>query len=190
MPNAQQSHPADLRVPQHGSADNHIGAPRNNRADNYPSNHVERLAEARSTEGGSNNVKNAINTAKNMAEGANPAEAASIFKQMNVISDMPYVAAMGAAVLKDLLDFVGAATVVLPILFSVLCSIFIFMMMLMVGAGGKRKGATAIAKRIALLVGGGMADSVPGLGLFPFETLTVLVIYYMTLVERKNAQKE
>jgi hypothetical protein len=83
----------------------------------------------------------------------------------------------------------AAETVVLSILFWALCSIFIFMMMLLVGSSGKKKGANKFVKKILFLISGGVADSIPGVDFLPIETLTVAAIYVLELMERKNAQK-
>ena len=131
----------------------------------------------------------AANAAKNIAQATTPMGAVGLLKQMNLLTDMPYVAAMGAAMLKDLLDFVLAPTVILPILFSVICSVFIFMMLLLVGSAGKKKGASKFLKKAGILVSGGIVDSIPGVDFLPVESLTVAAIYFLTLVERKNAQK-
>lgn len=189
MPNAQQSHPGDFHVPQNGAADNYNGAQKNGKADNYPQdssgdNHSERLAAAR--RGG---VNETAKVAKDLAAVATPMGAVSLLKQIDFIGDMPYVAAMGSALLKDLLDFVAAETVILSILFSALCTIFIFMMMLLVGANGKKKGASKLLSKIGVMGVGGIADAIPGIDFFPIETLTVVAIYVMELIERKNAEK-
>ncbi|KKQ53040.1 MAG: hypothetical protein US70_C0006G0010 [Parcubacteria group bacterium GW2011_GWD2_38_11] len=191
MPNAQQSHPGDLHVPQRPDKYNDAQYPGNYSQGNIENNSVERLDEARKNEGRKiGGVKDTADTAKKIAETATPVGALSLLKQINFIGDMPFVAAMGAALLKDLLDFVAGPTVVLSILFSVLCSIFIFMMLLLVGASGKKKGANKILSKIAVLGAGGIADSIPGIDFLPIETITVAAIYFLTLVERKNASKE
>jgi hypothetical protein len=186
MPNAETSHPGDLRVPQNGMADNYH---QNSAADNYPKddggdNHVDRLAAAR--KGG---VNETAKVAKDLASVATPVGALSLLKQINFLGDMPYIAAMGAAMLKDLLDFVAAPTIILSALFSALCTIFIFMMMLLVGSGGKKKVANNLLKKVAILGTGGIADSIPGIDFFPIESITVVAIYVMVLIERKNAEK-
>jgi hypothetical protein len=180
MPNAQPSHPGDLHMPKNGQVDNYSGE----------NNNTDRLAVARERDeksGSINDLKNPANTAKNIAESATPA---SLLKQIDIMSDMPYIAALGAALIKDLLDFVAAPTVVLSVLFSILCSIFIFMMLMLVDASGKRKVAKTFLKKIGFLLFGGILDSIPGIDFLPIESLTVAVIYYLTLVERKNAAKE
>lgn len=136
------------------------------------------------------NIHAALNNAKNMAAVATPAGAFSLLKQINLLSDMPYVAAIGAAILKDLLDLVfigslpGVGTAI-----TICCSIFIFMMMILVGGRGKKGVASGIAKRAGVLLGGTLVEFMPGIDFFPVETATVLIIYVMTLSERKNAQK-
>ena len=194
--------PGQFNVPNRGSADNY-SSDNARYADNYAgskNNHTDRLAEARERDeksntdkdekkGGIKDFKNLANTAKNIAETATPMGAASLLKQINFIGDMPFVAALGAALAKDLFTLATFETVILPIIFSALCSIFIFMMLLLVGANGKRKGANALFKKIVFLIGGGILGSIPGLDIFPFETATVAVIYFLTLVERKNAQE-
>lgn len=173
MPNAEKSHPADLHIPKNGQADN----PAQN--SNEEGSHSERLAAARK-----DGIVDAAKTAKDLAAVATPAGALSLMKQINLMSDMPYVAAMGAALLKDLLDFVAGPTVILSVLFSILCSIFIFMMMLLVGSTGKKKGASKFLSKIGILGAGGIADSIPGIDFLPIETATVAAIYFMELVER------
>lgn len=195
--------PGNLRLPQNGKADNYNSP---EYADNYneSSNHASRLEEARSknpggVSGDMDTAKDIAKTAKNVAGAAAGSPKAalslakdslSIGKQIDLMKDMPFVAALGAAILKDLLDFFAGPTVILSILFSILCSIFIFMMLLLVSANSKRGMANSFMKKGMLLIGGGIADSLPGIDFFPIETATVAGIYYLTLLERKNAPKE
>ncbi|MEI7891167.1 MAG: hypothetical protein WCI36_04355 [bacterium] len=155
-----------------------------NDSNNY---HSERLENARKNS--TSSIKEKLNTAKDFAAIATPIGAFSLVKQIDFIADMPYVAAIGAALLKDGLDLIDAETVVLPIIFGALCSIFIFMMLLLVGANEKKKNANAMLKKIGILLGGGIADVIPGLDYFPIETATVALIYVMELMDRKNSSK-
>lgn len=177
MPNAQQSHPGGLHM--HGSA-----ASAERVQDSGDGNHTDRLEAAR--KGG---ISQTAKVAKDLASVVTPAGAFSLFKQIDFLADMPYVAALGAAMLKDLLDMVAAETVILSVIFSALCTIFIFMMMMLVGSGGKKKVANNLLKKIGILGVGGIADSVPGVDFFPIESITVVAIYVMALVDRKNAQQ-
>jgi hypothetical protein len=193
----QLQNPGQFNVPKNGSADNYnapqssdnysqpnAGGNNSQGSDNEGSDHGERLADARKD--GKSSVKEKLDAVKNMAKTATPMGALSLMKQVNPATDLPYVAAMGAALAKDLVTMVTFVTVILPIIFSILCSIFIFMMLMLVGANGKRSGANSLLKKVGWLLGGGVLASIPGLDIFPFETATVAVIYYLTLVERKG----
>ena len=56
------------------------------------------------------------------------------------------------------------------------------------GLGGKRKVSSGFLKG-GVLIAGGVVDSIPGISFFPFETVTVFVIYTMVLSERANEKK-
>jgi hypothetical protein len=148
--------------------------------------HVERLSKAReegtNRRGSFSEVKNAMKSAKKIAVGSRVAF--SMVKEINFLLDMPFFAAFGAALLKDLFDLVDFATVILPFLFSMLCGIFIFMMLLLAGSAGKRNAAKKILNKVLIVLGGSIADGIPGLDLFPIETATVFIIYLMALRER------
>lgn len=150
-------------------------------------NNSDRLNDARKNTVKSGSDEDIANKAKAIAETATPMGAASLLKQIEFMGDMPFAAAMGAALLKDLFDMVTFETIILPILFSTLCSIFIFMMLLLVGSSGKRKSVNALLKKMGFLVAGGVADSIPGIDFFPIESITVAIIYLLTLIERRDA---
>jgi hypothetical protein len=57
-------------------------------------------------------------------------------------------------------------------------------MLTLAGSSGKRNGVKSIVKKAIPLISGGILDSIPGLDFLPIETVTVGVIYYMTLAER------
>lgn len=119
---------------------------------------------------------------------ATPCGMFSLLKEINLLRDMPIVCAFGFALLKDLLDLVFGELIIFPILFSILCSIFIFMMMLLIGGGGKRKVASKFATKAFVVMGGGIVDSLPGIDRIPVETVTVCIIYMLILAERKAAK--
>jgi hypothetical protein len=114
----------------------------------------------------SGTIHNATDIGKNLAKAATPMGFFSVLKKIDFLKDMPFFCAFGFAILKDILDLVFAETVILSILFSILCS------------------TKSIVKKIIPLIGGGILDSIPGLDFLPIETVTVGVIYYMTLAER------
>ena len=180
----------NFRVPQSGRADNYL---QEGQADNYANedgggeDHASRLDAARNRMAKSDAAKSK-DALGDAAELATPMGAFSLLKNIDPMKDMPYAAALLAAIAKDVITLATFETVILPIIFSALCSIFIFMMLLLVGSSGKRKGANALLKKGLFLLGGGIFGSIPGLDIFPFETLTVGIIYYMELSERKHAK--
>ncbi|EKD46828.1 MAG: hypothetical protein ACD_67C00055G0009 [uncultured bacterium] len=147
--------------------------------------HVDRLAEAREAAKIAKNVAGVAAGSPGAALALSK-DALSMWKQIDFMGDMPFVAAMGAAILKDVVDLGTFETIVLPVLFSMLCSIFIFMMMLLTGSNGKKKNSNVMLKKIGILLGGGVADSL--ISFLPIETVTVGMIYAMTLIERKSSK--
>ncbi len=155
--------------------------------DDEKRSHAERLSMARKK--ATPDLRNAVKAARSITSVATPTGSFSLLREMNGISDMPFIAAMMAAMLKDILDLVTFETVVLPILFAGLCSIFIFMMLLLAGANEKRKNVSKFGLKIVAIVAGFFGEFIPGLGLLPMETATVLIIYVMTLIERRDSAK-
>lgn len=150
----------------------------------FSGDHSNRFAATR--RGVGENLNSTIKDAKKISKSMS---VASLLKEANLLLDMPFVAAFGAAILKDALDLADFGTVVLPMLFSALCSLFIFMMLLLVGANGKRKTATKFFQKGLVILGGGLTDAIPGLDLLPVETATVLIIYLMTMRERAETRQ-
>jgi len=113
-------------------------------------------------------------------------------KQVDFLKDVPFFCAFGFAILKDILDIVFALTgvlIILSMLLSILCSIFIFMMLLLTGSSGKQGVAKGLAKKGLSIIGGGLIDLIPGLSILPAATITVGIVYFMTLSERASAEK-
>lgn len=133
-------------------------------------------------------VSNPIDTAKNLSKAATPMGFFSLLTKASIFKDLPFACAYCFAILKDSLDLVFGITVIVPILFSIFCSIFIYMMMLLAGSTGKKNSIVRSLKWI-VLIGGGLADSFPGAAFFPIATLTVTIIYVLTLSERSNNGK-
>lgn len=149
----------------------------------------EKLREARQEDSGQskNGNASATDTAKNLTKAATPMGFFSVLKKIDFSKDIPFFCAFGFAILKDILDIVFTGTgglIPLSMLFSILCSIFIFMMLLLAGSSGKKGMASGLLKKGGFLIGGGVVDAMPGVGMFPAETATVGVIYCMTLSER------
>ena len=180
-------------VRQNGRANGYLHsapnrAPENSSPAESENSHSDNLKQARESSHASE-AKKAVNLAGDVASMATPMGALSLLRQVNFLGDIPYAAALGAAMLKDLLDLVTFQTIMLPMVFAALCSIFILMMMLLVGSSGQKKAVNGMLKKIGVLIMGGMADAVPGLSFTPIETLTAAVLYFMTLSERKHMDK-
>jgi hypothetical protein len=114
-----------------------------------------------------------------------------LLKQIDFLNDLPFFAAIGAAILKDVLDaFLTAYLPPLDFIAAIFASSFIGMMMFLSGAGEKRKMAQNAIKKIFTLLAGTTLEMIPLLDALPFETITILFIYGWTLFDRKNAEIE
>lgn len=129
--------------------------------------------------------QNAANAAVSMAKKVSPLGFFLLLKEVNLIKDMPFFAAIIFALLKDLLDIAFSVTVVIPFIFSVLFSIFLVMMIILAGSGGKIKTGKFIWKGLTI-IGGGLTDSLANIA--PMAIFTTLIIYLMTLKERADAK--
>lgn len=200
MARMQPPKASDFNVPRNGRAEN-FHVPHNGRADNYgdrnqqkennneDTDHSERLNRARQGSGSKNEADKAMDLAQDAAKIATPMGALSVLKQVDFLGDIPYALAIGAAILKDISDtvFVGSLPG-LGTVISILCSIFIFMMMLLVGAGEKRKMAMGIIKKGLVIFAGTLLEFIPGLNFVPIETVVAGMVYFMALSERKHSK--
>lgn len=192
MPNAEKSHPGDLHM--HGAADNYSGAPKEGSADNYTQagdvSHVDRLAEARKMDKKNKKAENITGNPGDVARALSPLGATSLIKQIDYFHDIPFFAAFGAAILKDFLDFIGIGSLpAIGTVVTVCASLFIGAMLLLVGSGGRRRRAVAKRwmRKFGVLGAGTLGEMFLGLNFLPIETLTVLVIYIMSLKDRMRS---
>lgn len=134
-------------------------------------------------------VADTMKTARNLAKASTPMGFFMLFKKVDMLKDMPFFCAFGFALFKDIfIDLIGLIPGVgtaLAILFSFLCSIFIFMMLLLAGANGKGRLAKGLMKKGGAIIGGCTIDMIPYLGILPASTASVAVVYLMTLAERE-----
>lgn len=174
----------NFHVPSRGQTDKYS----NQKKDDNIGNHAERLDKARQGSANNNAAEKARSLVQDAAKLGTPMGAISLVKQINFLGDIPYAAAMGAAILKDISDLVlvgslpGLGTVI-----TIMCSIFIFMMMLLVGAGEKKKMFKGMFKRGGAIIAGALVGFMPGLNFLPEETITVIAVYVLTLSERAHA---
>jgi hypothetical protein len=152
----------------------------------------ERLQNARKSGNGGKKAATgqSLQDAKNLGKNVSPVATLSLFKQIDFTGDIPYAIALLMAVLKDISDFVfigslpGLGTVI-----SICCSIFIWMMMFIVGAGEKKKVAGKWIRKILTLLGGTVGEMITAINFLPIETIMVGFLYYMVLSDRKNAKE-
>lgn len=134
---------------------------------------------------------NAIKSAKNIAASATPWGFFSLMAQANILSDWPYALALIAAILKDIFDIMEATGIgyAFVIIFTFLCSIWIAMMMLL-ASGGQGRRQQKIIRSWLILLSGTTAEMIFGIDILPIETLTVLIIYALALLDRKTSKEK
>jgi len=115
----------------------------------------------------------------------------ALLRHIDMFKDWLFLLAFFAALLKDISDFAligsfpGWGTVI-----SLCCSILIFFLILLAGAGEKRSSTKAMVKKIMTMMGGTLAEFLPGINFLPIETIIVIYIYIIVLAERKTAEEE
>lgn len=136
----------------------------------------------------SNLIKNIATPLAAMNKARDIATAPSEFGVM----DIPiYGMALALAGFKDLLDL---AIGIIPGVVTVIgwcISMVIGFILLFDGVGGaQRKVARNLTKKMLVLLAGTIVESLFfGLNYIPFEMFTVVIIYWMSLLERKRAQR-
>jgi hypothetical protein len=143
----------------------------------------QRLLQARA----SAQRRNLVNDAKTLAQSATPWGAASLLKYAFQADFFLYAAALFAAILKDLLDWIGIGSLpAIGTIITICVSIFIFLMLLLAGSSSKIKIASKIVRRYLILGLGTLVEFLFGLNFLPVLTLTVIVIWLMALAEKKQ----
>jgi len=152
--------------------------------------HAANLKKSRS-----GSLKNSINTAKKKLDAAK--DSISLMSYADPLKDWMFGIALIFAILKDILDLIDNALVaaaglgaILTFIFTLLASFIIGFVMLLTGSSSKNKVARTILKRFAILAGTTLIEFIPGIDLLPLESITVVVIVWMTLVERKVDAEE
>jgi hypothetical protein len=127
---------------------------------------------------------------KKILKSVSPSGILSLLEYVNPFLDVFFAMALIFALLKDLVDItVGLIPIVgqiLAFIIALLCGIFIFLIMLILGANQMK----AIAKRSLVIILGSLADAIPVINLFPVETAVVIISYFMILNERKTLAEE
>lgn len=140
------------------------------------------LSKKRQESSKASGMKDALDQAKVAAKATrNPF---ILIKKIEIGKDWPYFLAFFAAILKDIFDFLEIILPGIGAVMAFLCGVFIFFMMLLVGNASKKGFKQKIARYITLLIATGL-EIIIGLDWVPWETVGVIVIYGMLLVERK-----
>ena len=139
-------------------------------------------------------LKGAGQAAKMAGEAKKAVDAAksgiALLRHIDMFKDWLFLLAFFAALLKDISDFAligsfpGWGTVI-----SICCSIFIFFVLLLAGAGGKRNAIKGMVKKILAMLFGTLVELLPGLNFMPVETIVVVYIYFIVLGERKSEEE-
>ncbi len=137
------------------------------------------------------NASRATQPMKNASQMASIAQIGSLSQHINPLWDWLYAIALALAILKDLVDLVGIGS--LPLIgtvITILISLSLGSIMLLVGGYSKKKMARSIAKRYGTLFGGTMIEFLFGVNVLPIETLTIIIVYVLTLKERQENYQE
>lgn len=137
---------------------------------------AEKLKEARSRM--PKNPKEAIKKIAN---------AASLMVYFNPFMDWLFGIALALALLKDILDITLIGSIpVLGTAITLMISLTIALIMIITGSAQKVK-ISKFAKRYVVLIGGTLIEMVFGIDFMPVETAVIIIIFYMTLKQRKEA---
>lgn len=151
----------------------------------------ERTKQAREKNiGKSKKIKSQIGQFRQIAKTASPVGFFSLMLQIKPMKDWTYGLALFAAIFKDIVDLIEGTIVLYAVVVVVgFCvSIFIGLMMLLANSMEEKKHNRKMTKRWITLFLGTAAEILIGVNFIPMETLTVLLIYAMTLQDRKEAK--
>ncbi len=148
--------------------------------------HAENLNAARK-----GSFKNsAANAKKNIKAAAN---FISLSSQIDPFMDWLFGIALIFAIIKDILDLINNALIaaggvgeILIIIFTALISLIILFVLFLTGSSGKK----GLAKKIVLMIVTGLAETLPAIDLLPMESILVIILFWLTLVERKAVAQE
>ena len=129
--------------------------------------------------------------ANDLKKAVSPVGMFKLASRINILTDMPYMFAIGAGLFKDILDFgfLGSLPVVGTVL-TICASIFIFMMMILAGTSKKHKSFKGSIKKGGMLIGGTIVEILFGINFLPVETLTAGLLYFTDLSERSKENVE
>ena len=148
--------------------------------------HAENLNAARkgSFKNSAANAKKNIKTVANLT---------SLSAQFDPFMDWLFGIALIFAIIKDILDLINNALIaaggigeILIIIFTIAVSLIITFVMLLTGSSGKK----GLLKKFSLMIGTGLVETLPAIDLLPIESILVVILFWLTLTERKVAAQE
>lgn len=126
----------------------------------------------------------------------NPAQAARFLankallaKYLNPFIDWLYGIALSAALLKDILDFVGIGSLpAIGTVVTIMASIVIWTVMIITGSSFKAIKKRRLILRYGVLFGGTLIEVLFGINFIPVETAVVIYVFVSTLEDRRDAE--
>jgi len=110
-------------------------------------------------------------------------------KYLNPFIDWLYGIALAAALLKDILDFVGIGSFpAIGTVVTIMASIVIWTVMIITGSAFKAIKKRRLIMRYGVLVVGTLIEMVFGIDFLPIETVMVIYIFVSTLEDRRDAE--
>ncbi|MFC1608816.1 hypothetical protein ACFL2R_01720 [Patescibacteria group bacterium] len=142
------------------------------------------LARSRRAPVASRNARSRVARARKGMETAK--QVASMATKVKAIDVPIYGFCLFLALFKDIiLDFVGLGT--FPVIGAVVTLCISSLMAAVLFFDGSNSGARSLAKKIvALIVGGSIEGLAIGVNFLPIETITIVIIYLITLASREE----
>jgi hypothetical protein len=136
-------------------------------------------------------INKAKKTAGMIKTFASPFGQLSLIRQVNWLVDWMIFIAIGAAFIKDLLDWIGFSLPVINEVMNFSVAIITTLILLVLGSSrATQKAVKGMIKKWIVLLAGVLGEEIFGLNLLPIETITVAVCYWLVLYERKEAAEE
>jgi len=97
---------------------------------------------------------------------------------INFLSDIPFILAIGLALLKDLVDFIGIGSS--PLIGTVITLMIFIVLAMMVFLAQP----SAFFGNFGILFGGTVVEEIPGINLLPAYTAAAVWVYIRTILKR------
>jgi len=116
------------------------------------------------------------------------AEKVALLNFFNPWLDWLYGIALSAALLKDILDFVGIGSLpAIGTVITLMASITIWAVMIITGSAFKAIKKRRLVMRYGVLAAGTLIEMVFGIDFLPIETFMVIYIFVSALEDRRDA---